>query len=39
MQKVLYQKRDKIAYITLNRPESLNALDDDLNFRALPNMG
>ncbi|MCP5197555.1 MAG: enoyl-CoA hydratase/isomerase family protein [Gammaproteobacteria bacterium] len=31
MEKVLYEKRDRIAYITLNRPEALNALDDDLN--------
>jgi len=31
MSKVLYEKRDKIGYITLNRPEALNALDDDLN--------
>ncbi len=31
MSKVLYEKRDKIGYITLNRPEALNALDDELN--------
>lgn len=31
MSKVLYEKRNKIGYITLNRPESLNALDDELN--------
>lgn len=31
MPKVLYEKRDRIGYITLNRPEALNALDDDLN--------
>jgi len=31
MQKVLYQKKRRIAYITLNRPESLNALDDETN--------
>ena len=31
MAKVLYEKRNKIGYITLNRPESLNALDDELN--------
>ena len=31
MAKVLYEKRNKIAYITLNRPEALNALDDGLN--------
>jgi enoyl-CoA hydratase len=27
----LYEKRDRIAYITLNRPEAMNALDDTLN--------
>jgi enoyl-CoA hydratase/carnithine racemase len=31
MDKVLYEKRNKIAYVTLNRPEALNALDDDIN--------
>lgn len=31
MGKVLYEKRDRIGYVTLNRPEALNALDDDLN--------
>jgi enoyl-CoA hydratase/carnithine racemase len=31
MSKVLYEKRGRIAYITLNRPDALNALDDDLN--------
>ena len=31
MPKVLYEKRNRIAYITLNRPEALNALDDGLN--------
>ncbi len=31
MKKVLYRKKDRIAYITLNRPEALNVLDDDLN--------
>ena len=29
--KVLYEKRDRIGYITLNRPDALNALDDELN--------
>jgi enoyl-CoA hydratase/carnithine racemase len=26
MDKVLYEKRDRIAYITLNRPETLSRL-------------
>jgi enoyl-CoA hydratase/carnithine racemase len=31
MSKVVYEKRDRIGYVTLNRPEALNALDDELN--------
>lgn len=31
MSKVIYEKRNKIAYITLNRTDALNALDDELN--------
>jgi enoyl-CoA hydratase len=31
MGKVIYEKRDRIGYVTLNRPEALNALDDELN--------
>lgn len=31
MSMVIYEKRNKIAYITLNRPDALNALDDALN--------
>ena len=27
MPKVLYEKRDRIAYVTLNRPEAMNAID------------
>lgn len=27
MPKVLYEKRDKIAYVTLNRPDAMNAID------------
>jgi 1,4-dihydroxy-2-naphthoyl-CoA synthase len=29
--KVVYEKRDRIGYVTLNRPEALNALDQELN--------
>ena len=31
MKKVLCEKRDRIAYVTLNRQEALNALDDELD--------
>ena len=31
MEKVIYEKRNRIGYVTLNRPEALNALDDDIN--------
>jgi enoyl-CoA hydratase/carnithine racemase len=31
MSKVIYEKRNRIAYITLNRTDALNALDDELN--------
>jgi enoyl-CoA hydratase/carnithine racemase len=31
MAKVIYEKRNNIGYITLNRPDALNALDDELN--------
>ncbi len=31
MSRVLYEKRDRIGFITLNRPEALNALDDEMN--------
>ncbi len=31
MDKILYEKRGRIAYITMNRPESLNAVDDELD--------
>lgn len=28
---VLFEKRERIGYVTLNRPEALNALDEELN--------
>jgi enoyl-CoA hydratase/carnithine racemase len=31
MDKVVYEKRDRIAFVTLNRPDALNSLDDELN--------
>lgn len=34
---LLYEKRERIAYVTLNRPTALNALDADLN-AALANV-
>ena len=29
MPKVLYEKRDRVAYVTLNRPEAKNAIDPE----------
>src|SRR5437870_3309017 len=29
--KVLYEKRDRIAYVTINRPEARNAIDPDVH--------
>lgn len=31
MPKVLYTKRDRIAYVTINRPEARNAIDPDVH--------
>jgi enoyl-CoA hydratase len=31
MCRVLYEKRNRIGFITMNRPEALNALDENLN--------
>jgi len=31
MEKVLYEKKNRIGYITLNRPDALNALDEEIN--------
>ena len=31
MPKLLYEKKDRIAYLTLNRPEAKNAIDADLH--------
>jgi enoyl-CoA hydratase/carnithine racemase len=31
MDKLLYEKRDRIAYLTINRPEARNAIDPDVH--------
>jgi enoyl-CoA hydratase/carnithine racemase len=31
MDKLLYEKRDRIAYLTINRPEAKNAIDPDVH--------
>ena len=31
MSKLLVEKRDRIAYLTLNRPEAKNAIDPELH--------
>ena len=31
MPPVLYEKRDRIAYVTLNRPEAMNAIDPEMH--------
>ena len=31
MPKALYEKRGKIAYVTFNRPEAMNAIDREMH--------
>src|SRR5688572_18774609 len=31
MDKLIYEKRDRIAYLTINRPEARNAIDPDVH--------
>ena len=31
MAKVIYEKRSNIAYVTLNRPEAMNAIDLEMH--------
>ena len=31
MSKLLYEKRDRVAYVTINRPEARNAIDPDVH--------
>jgi enoyl-CoA hydratase len=31
MEKAIYEKKNRIAYVTLNRPDALNALDEKMN--------
>src|SRR3954454_4941433 len=31
MSKVLYEKRERFAYVTINRPEARNAIDPDVH--------
>jgi len=31
MEKLIYEKRDRIAYLTINRPEARNAIDPDVH--------
>ena len=33
--RILYEKRNRIAYVTLNRPEAMNAIDPDMSVRLL----
>ena len=34
MPKALYEKRGKIAYVTFNRPEAMNAIDREMHERS-----
>ena len=39
MSKVLYEKRDRIAYLTINRPEARNAIDPDVHRLMIERLG
>jgi enoyl-CoA hydratase/carnithine racemase len=39
MAKVLYEKRDRIAYLTINRPEARNAIDPDVHRAMIETWG
>ncbi len=39
METILYEKRGPIAYVTLNRPDKLNALSDDLQLEVREVLG
>jgi enoyl-CoA hydratase/carnithine racemase len=39
MPKVLYEKRDRIAYVTINRPEARNAIDRDVHRAMIETWG
>ena len=34
-EKVLYDKRERIAHVTINRPEAKNAIDPDVHHRMI----
>src|SRR3954470_23604082 len=39
MSKVLYEKRDRIAWVTINRPEARNAVDPDVHRLMIETFG